>query len=290
MATSSDVDDTRFVSSLSGVCCSAGRQSQGGYDPTMAAVLVVDDESIVRDVVVRYLERDGYVTHEAADGAHARTIIETTPLDLIVLDVMLPEIGGMDLCRWVRHTSSTPIIMLTARAEEADRIVGLELGADDYVTKPFSPRELVARVGAVLRRTAASGDVGSESVLVQPTSGQLSGRSSVGSAGSAASAVDPLPRRALNIDPVARRVDRRGKPVELTAKEFDLLAFLAANPGQVFSRGQLMQQVWGIDAEVDIGDSTVTVHMRRLRTKIEDDPSSPVHIQTVRGVGYRFEP
>lgn len=233
------------------------------YDPEMPTVLVVDDEPVVRDVVVRYLERDGFVTHQAADGAAARSIIASTDLDLIVLDVMLPEIGGFDLCRWIRSNAFTPIIMLTARSEESDRIVGLELGADDYVTKPFSPRELVARVRAVLRRTSPSdGDAGASDIEAD----------------------------ALRIDAVTRRVSRHGAELVLTAKEFDLLAFLAGHPGQVFTRGQLLAQVWGYDAEYDTGGATVTVHMRRLRSKVERDPSHPIHLQTVRGVGYRYEP
>jgi DNA-binding response OmpR family regulator len=226
----------------------------------MATVLVVDDEPVVRDVVVRYLERDGYLTHVAADGAQARSIIDSTPLDLIVLDVMLPEVSGFDLCRWIRSNSSTPVIMLTARTEESDRIVGLELGADDYVTKPFSPRELVARVRAVLRRTGSGPDD------------------------------EPATSTGLQIDAETRRVRRDGVEIELTAKEFDLLAFLCRHPGQVFTRAQLLTQVWGFDAELDVGGATVTVHMRRLRTKVEHDPSKPRHLQTVRGVGYRFEP
>lgn len=230
------------------------------YDPEMTTVLVIDDEPMVRDVVVRYLERDGYRTHEASDGAQARSIIASTPLDLIVLDVMLPEIGGFDLCRWIRANSATPVIMLTARTEESDRIVGLELGADDYVTKPFSPRELVARVRAVLRRSAATVDE-----VPSTTSG-------------------------LRLDVDARRLHRDGVEIVLTAKEFDLLAFLSRHPSQVFSRAQLLSQVWGFDADLDVGGATVTVHMRRLRTKVESDPSAPVHLQTVRGVGYRYEP
>jgi DNA-binding response OmpR family regulator len=220
-------------------------------------VLVVDDEPIVREVVVRYLEREGYRTLEASDGAGARRLIENDPPALVVLDLMLPGMDGLSLCRWIRERSRLPVIMLTARGEEADRIVGLEIGADDYVAKPFSPRELVARVRSVLRR--------------------------------AAPVVDDEPRIAsgdLLIDAATREVTRAGVPVRLTAREFDLLLFLAGNPRKVFSRSQLMDRVWGYEAAVDTG--TVTVHVRRLRAKIEDDPSRPRRLETVWGVGYRF--
>jgi len=237
----------------------------------MATVLVVDDEPMVRDVVARYLAREGLTILEASDGACARSIIETTPLDLVVLDLMLPEVNGLDLCRWIRERSALPVILLTARTEESDRVVGLELGADDYVTKPFSPRELVARVRAALRRAAlpASG------VATEP---------SVTTGGA------PDGDRRIAVDPVTRRVEVAGRPVEMTAREFDLLAWLVDHPGQVFSRGQLLGQVWGYDSAVDVGTATVTVHVRRLREKVEADPSDPHHIQTVWGVGYRFEP
>jgi DNA-binding response OmpR family regulator len=253
----------------------------GRYDRPMTTVLVVDDEPMVRDVVARYLAREGFGILEAADGAEARAIIERTALDLVVLDVMLPEINGLDLCRWIRETSSLPVIVLTARSAESDRIVGLELGADDYVVKPFSPRELVARVRSALRRAAlpAVGD-----------------GSDPGGPSLRAAASEPPPARAgsgtrsVALDPVTRRVEASGRPVELTAKEFDLLHWLVDHPGQVFSRGQLLGQVWGYDGSVDVGTATVTVHVRRLREKIEPDPAHPVHIQTVWGVGYRFEP
>jgi DNA-binding response OmpR family regulator len=250
------------------------------YDRAMTTVLVVDDEPMVRDVVARYLTREGFEILEAADGAEARSIIERTALDLVVLDVMLPNINGLDLCRWVRETSSLPVIMLTARTAESDRIVGLELGADDYVVKPFSPRELVARVRAALRRAAlpAAGD-GTDS----------SGPPRVGDTGAGGTDTGRgVP--AVVLDPVTRRVEAAGRPVELTAKEFDLLHWLVDHPGQVFSRGQLLGQVWGYDGSSDIGSATVTVHVRRLREKIEPDPAHPVHLQTVWGVGYRFEP
>jgi DNA-binding response OmpR family regulator len=220
-------------------------------------VLVVDDEPIVREVVVRYLEREGYRTLEAADGPRARELLEKETPSLVVLDLMLPGTDGLALCRWIRSHSNLPVIMLTARGEEADRIVGLELGADDYVTKPFSPRELAARVRTVLRRST-------------PTTPTL----------------ERLSFDGLEIDAAARDVRKDGEPVQLTAKEFDLLWFLASHARRVFSRDQLMDSVWGYEAALDTG--TVTVHMRRLREKIEDEPSRPRFLETVWGVGYRF--
>ena len=225
----------------------------------MTTVLVVDDEPIVREVVVRYLEREGYRTLEAADGDRARELVEREDPNLVVLDLMLPGMDGLALCRWIRSTSQLPVIMLTARGEEADRIVGLELGADDYVTKPFSPRELAARVRSVLRRS-----------------------------GPRAVQHERLSFGELELDPSAREVTREGEPLQLTAKEFDLLHFLASHPRHVFSREQLMDRVWGYSAALDTG--TVTVHIRRLREKIEPDPSQPRFLQTVWGVGYRFSP
>jgi DNA-binding response OmpR family regulator len=225
----------------------------------MTTVLVVDDEPIVREVVVRYLEREGYRTLEAADGDRARELVEREDPNLVVLDLMLPGMDGLALCRWIRSTSQLPVIMLTARGEEADRIVGLELGADDYVTKPFSPRELAARVRSVLRRS-----------------------------GPRAVQHERLSFGELELDAGAREVTREGEPLQLTAKEFDLLHFLASHPRHVFSREQLMDRVWGYSAALDTG--TVTVHIRRLREKIEPDPSQPRFLQTVWGVGYRFSP
>ena len=227
--------------------------------PPVATVLVVDDEPIVREVVVRYLEREGYATLEADDGDDARALVERESPDLVVLDVMLPGTDGLELCRWIRSRSELPVILLTARGEEADRIVGLELGADDYVTKPFSPRELAARVRTVLRRARAA-ETPSE-------------RLSFGD---------------VELDAATRDVQKAGVEVRLTAKEFDLLWFLASHPRRVFGRDQLMSRVWGYEAALDTG--TVTVHVRRLREKIEDDPSAPRHLQTVWGVGYRLAP
>jgi len=226
---------------------------------SVTSVLVVDDEPIVREVVVSYLEREGYRTLEAGDGDAARAVIEREPLALVILDVMLPGTDGFELCRWVRARSDLPVILLTARGDETDRIVGLELGADDYVTKPFSPRELAARVRTVLRRAAPGVSAGDRLIFDE-----------------------------LEIDAQTREASRRGQPLALTAREFDLLWFLASHPRQVFSRDLLMDRVWGYAAALDTG--TVTVHIRRLREKIEDDPSQPRLLQTVWGVGYRFVP
>jgi DNA-binding response OmpR family regulator len=225
----------------------------------MTRVLVVDDEPIVREVVVKYLEHEGFDTLEAEDGLEARELLEREAPSAVVLDVMMPRLDGLELCRWIRARSEVPVIMLTALGEEADRIVGLELGADDYVTKPFSPRELAVRVKAVLRRATVG-----------------------------APKAERLETGDLAIDSGTREVRKAGEPLRLTAMEFDLLWFLASHPRRVFSRAQLMESVWGYQASFDTG--TLTVHMRRLREKIEDDPSAPAHLQTVWGVGYRFQP
>ncbi len=223
-------------------------------------VLVVDDEPMVCEVVTAYLERDGFRVATASDGRSALESFDAAPPDLVVLDVMLPEIDGFSVLAQLRRRADVPVILLTARTEEADRLLGLELGADDYVVKPFSPRELAARVRTVLRRT--------RSADAAPVRMDFDG---------------------LTIDPVTREVVRNGDVVEMTPKEFDLLAFLAASPRQVFSRAQLLEQVW--DSSADYQDpSTVTVHIRRLRRKIEPDPEQPRWLHTVWGVGYRFEP
>jgi DNA-binding response OmpR family regulator len=227
---------------------------------TAHRVLVVDDEPMVRDVLSRYLEREGYDVIEAADGRSALDRIGEQDPDLVVLDLMLPEVDGYEVLKGIRASSTTPVIMLTARGEETDRIVGLELGADDYVTKPFSPREVVARIRAVLRRGANDA----------PDAGEI------------------LTFDWLTVDRQRRELVVRGSPVATTRKEFDLIAFLAANPGVTFDRARLIAEVW--DFAWDGDTSTVTVHMRRLREKIEHDPASPTHLVTVWGVGYRFEP
>lgn len=225
-----------------------------------SSILVVDDEDVVRDVVVRYLEHEGMQTAQAADVEEARRIIEVDPPDLVILDVMLPRVSGLELCSWIRARSDVPVILLTARGEESDRITGLELGADDYVVKPFSPRELVVRVKAILRRTGSRQGV--------PGVLEVAG---------------------LTLDGQSRQVYRAGTEIILTATEYDLLYCLASHPHTVFSREQLMAQVWRYEAALDAGTSTVTVHVRRLREKIEEDPSDPRIIITIWGVGYRFE-
>ena len=225
----------------------------------MTTVLVVDDEPTIREIVVGYLKREGYRTLEAADGNRARELLENDTPDLVVLDLMLPGTDGLELCRWIRSRSRLPVIMLTARGEESDRIVGLELGADDYVTKPFSPRELAARVRTVLRR-AEPEDIPEER----------------------------LSFNRLVIDSATREVTKDGVLLRLTAREFDLLWFVASHPRRVFSREHIMRRVWGYSSALDTG--TITVHVRRLREKIEDQPSHPRHLETVWGVGYRFSP
>jgi DNA-binding response OmpR family regulator len=222
-------------------------------------VLVVDDEPMVREVVAAYLAREGFAVDEAGDGERALELIGQTHPDLVVLDVMLPKLDGFSVLSKLRRIADVPVILLTARTEEPDRVLGLELGADDYVVKPFSPRELAARVRSVLRRARGT---------AAPSRLEFDG---------------------LSIDGNTREVVVDGELVELTPKEFDLIAFLAASPRQVFSRGQLLEQVW--DSSADYQDpSTVTVHVRRLRQKIEADPDQPRWITTVWGVGYRFEP
>lgn len=221
----------------------------------MNPILVVDDESIVRDVVCRYLERDGLTTIEAATGMQALECFERHEPSLVVLDVMLPEMGGIELCRQIRKRSPTPVVLLTALGTEADRIHGLEAGADDYVVKPFSPREVALRVKSILRRSSVD-------------------------------APRTLTFGDVVVDLDNRTVDRDGDTVHLTAREFDLLAFLAQNPRRAFTRSHLMDGVWGYAAALDTG--TVTVHVRRLREKLEHDPAAPRHIETVWGVGYRF--
>jgi DNA-binding response OmpR family regulator len=225
-------------------------------------ILIVEDEPSIAEVVSLYLERADYAVTVIGDGLAALEWLQQYTPDLVVLDLMLPNVDGLEITRWLRSRSNTPIIMLTARREETDRILGLEMGADDYIVKPFSARELVSRVKAVLRRTSGSGTVsGGEQTLTFDD---------------------------LGIDPKTRLVTVSGEEKILTAREFDLLIVLARHPRQVFSRDQLLDQVWGISEYID--PSTVTVHIRRLREKLEPDPSTPHHIQTVWGVGYKFEP
>ena len=225
-------------------------------------MLVVDDEPMVREVVARYLERDGLRVHEIGDGDEALRWLATHDPDLVVLDLMLPGSDGLAILRRVRATGEVPVILLTARTEELDRVLGLELGADDYVVKPFSPRELAVRVRNMLRRASPS----------------ASGRDGV-----------TMDFGSLRIDPAAREVVVHGRMVPLTPKEFDLLALLARSPRQVFSRRQLLEQVWESAPEWQ-DPATVTVHVGRLRQKLEADPEHPRWIVTAWGVGYRFEP
>ena len=223
------------------------------------SILVVDDEPTVTDVVSRYLERAGYSTRIAGDGADALRIAGESRPDLVVLDLMMPGMDGLEVMRRLREHERVSVILLTAKGEHTDRIIGLRLGADDYVVKPFSPAELVARVDAVLRRVNNS---------PQPE--------------------EPIAFEGFELDPVARRVTVRGEEAQLTVREYDLLLHFVRHPGQVFSRDQLMDSVWRYSFYTDT--STVTVHVRRLRAKIEADASNPRWLQTVWGVGYRFQP
>ena len=225
-------------------------------------ILVVEDEPSIAEVVGLYLQRAGYQVKTAADGKTAMMILEKGFPDLVILDLMLPEIDGLSLTRWLRDRSDVPIIMLTARREEIDRIAGLEMGADDYVVKPFSPQELVSRVRAVMRR------------IKREQASAESERS--------------LTFGDLVINALSRTVTVSGKDVPLTAKEFDMLYLLAQHPKQVYTREQLLDRIWGGAEYIDPG--TVTVHIRRVREKIETDPSNPTRLVTVWGVGYKFEP
>jgi DNA-binding response OmpR family regulator len=225
----------------------------------VARVLVVDDDPTVREVVVSYLRAAQHEVDEAADGESVAGLMRDRPADLVVLDLMLPGIDGLEVCRRLRQVSDVPVIMLTALGSETDRVVGLEQGADDYVTKPFSPRELVLRVESVLRRA------GERTTTEQ-------GRLEDGD---------------LVVDLARHEVTLEGRVLSLTAREYDLLKFLLAHPGTAYSREELLQQVWGWS----FGDqSTVTVHVRRLREKVERDPTMPERLVTVWGVGYRWEP
>src|SRR6185503_11914393 len=225
-------------------------------------ILIVEDEASIAEVVSLYLRRAGYNVLIASDGRQAMNMFDQQQPDFVILDLMLPEVDGLSLTRWLRDRSDLPIIMLTARREEIDRITGLEMGADDYVIKPFSPQELVSRVRAVMRRLGREQDAAENERIL---------------------AFDNL-----SVDPRSRVVTVKSSPVELTAKEFDMLYLLARHPKQVFTRDQLLERIWGGAQYIDPG--TVTVHVRRLREKIEDDPSKPMRLLTVWGVGYKFEP
>jgi two-component system OmpR family response regulator len=219
-------------------------------------ILVVDDDPHIRDVISFALEKAGMTTETARDGREALTSFRRRAPDMIILDIGMPDTDGLDVCREIRKSSDVPILFLSARDDEIDRVIGLEIGADDYVTKPFSTAELMARVRALLRR--ATGTVRERVLDLGP----------------------------IHIDPARRVVERHGEPVTLTTLEFDLLYFLASRPGRVFTREALMEQVWGSDRVVD--DRSIDSLVSRLRRKLEDDPGTPRFIQTVWGAGYRF--
>ncbi|MGE5123418.1 MAG: response regulator [Acidobacteriaceae bacterium] len=223
-------------------------------------ILLIEDEPSISEIAELYLKRAGFQVQAVNDGNAALQTLEQALPDLLVLDLMLPGLDGLSITRWLRDRSEVPIIILSARREEADRIAGLEMGADDYIVKPFSPQELVSRVRAVLRRSKSPGEE-KQAVLNYAN---------------------------LSINPLSRIVQAQGREISLTVTEFDLLWLLARHPHQVFTRSQLLEQIWGIAEYIDPG--TVTVHVSRLREKLEADPSAPVHILTVWGVGYKFEP
>ncbi|HEX9440917.1 MAG TPA: response regulator transcription factor [Roseiflexaceae bacterium] len=230
--------------------------------PSSITILLVEDEQRLRDLVCGYLEREGFTTLPAADGLTALDLARQHAPDLVVLDLMLPGLDGLEVCRRLRTFSDAYVIMLTAKAEEIDRIVGLEVGADDYLTKPFSPRELIARVRAMLRRPRR------------------------GAASATADIVQPQRFGDLTIDQERHETTLLGQPIALTALEYALLTTLAAHPGRVFTRDQLLERVWGQDYFGD--DHVVDVHIANLRKKLGDDPAAPAYIETVRGAGYRF--
>lgn len=225
----------------------------------MVKVLLVEDEAAYRDPLAFKLRRDGFEVVAAATGTEAMALLDDS-VDIVLLDLMLPGMSGTEVCRAIRTRSRVPIIMVTAKDSEVDKVVGLEIGADDYVTKPYSYRELVARVNAVLRRTLGSEDAGDEVLTVGP----------------------------VTMDVERHEVTVRGQPVALPLREFELLEFLLRNPGRVLTRGQILDRVWGTDF---MGDTkTLDVHVKRLRAKIEEDPATPVLLSTVRGLGYKLVP
>jgi DNA-binding response OmpR family regulator len=237
------------------------RDSRVEIDVNNQQILIVEDEHSIGEVVSLYLRRAGYGVTYLDNGQDAMNYLQSNQPDLVVLDLMLPKVDGWEITRWLREHGDIPIIMVTARKEETDRIAGLEMGADDYVTKPFSPQELVSRVRAVLRRAQPVSTVHEEA---------------------------EIEFGALHINQNKRLLRIDGTEVPLSVKEFELLWFLMSNPRQVFSRDQLLENIWGLSQYIDPG--TVTVHIRRIREKIEQDSSNPRYIQTVWGVGYKFEP
>jgi DNA-binding response OmpR family regulator len=228
-------------------------------DAPAGRVLVVDDEPMIREVLVNYLVHDGFEVVEAEDGTMAVEALAAATFDLVLLDIMLPGLTGLEVLRRIRAGGDVPVILLTARGAEEDRVAGLELGADDYVVKPFSPREVVARVRSVLRRT------------------------------NPAEAPNVVEFGDVVVDLGGRSLTVKGEAVEVPRKEFDLLGYLVARPQQALTRSELLEQVWGSSEEWQ-DPATVTVHVSRLRQKLEADPSKPAHLVTVFGVGYRFEP
>jgi len=245
------------------------REEGGAVEANRAAgkptrrILIVDDEPTVREVLGQYLQLEGYMVLQAADGLEALRLAEASPPDLVILDLMLPGIDGLDVCSRLRAQSAVPILMLTARTEDADKFAGFEAGTDDYITKPFRAREVVLRVQAIMRRIEA---VSAPAMVFD----------------------SDLRFGALVIRPRLHQAERDGVPLDLTIKEFELLLYLATHPGQVCTRQDLLRHVWSY--EYFDGGSTITVHMRRLRGKVEPDPARPRHLRTVWGVGYRFEP
>jgi DNA-binding response OmpR family regulator len=242
-------------------------------------IVVVDDDPTVADVVQRYLVRDGHTVECVHDGHAALRVIAESRPDLVILDLMLPGIGGLEVCRRLREQWAIPVVMLTALGEETDRLAGFEFGADDYVTKPFSPRELAMRVRSVLRRARGVAQAGQPGAPREPQPGQELSRTTAGQ--------PVITDRDVMVDLGAHEVRVGGRLIQLTSREFDLLVFLLRNPRQAFTREQLLNEVWGWT----FGDtSTVTVHVRRLREKLEEDPTLPRRIVTVWSVGYRYEP
>jgi two-component system, OmpR family, response regulator ResD len=245
------------------------REESGAVEANRAAgkptrrILIVDDEPTVREVLGQYLQLEGYMVLQAADGLEALRLAEVSPPDLVILDLMLPGIDGLDVCSRLRARSAVPILMLTARTEDADKFAGFEAGTDDYITKPFRAREVVLRVQAIMRRIEA---VSAPAMVFD----------------------SDLRFGNLVIRPRLHQAERDGVPLDLTIKEFELLLYLATHPGQVCTRQDLLRHVWSY--EYFDGGSTITVHMRRLREKVEPDPARPRHLRTVWGVGYRFEP
>jgi len=245
------------------------REESGAVEANRAAgkptrrILIVDDESTVREVLGQYLQLEGYMVMQAADGLDALRLAEASPPDLVILDLMLPGIDGLDVCSRLRAKSAVPILMLTARTEDADKFAGFEAGTDDYITKPFRAREVVLRVQAIMRRIEA---VSAPAMVFD----------------------SDLRFGNLVIRPRLHQAERDGVPLDLTIKEFELLLYLATHPGQVCTRQDLLRHVWSY--EYFDGGGTITVHMRRLREKVEPDPARPRHLRTVWGVGYRFEP